>query len=817
MKPLHQRQAALVCAGVTLLIGLGWAWAQNPWHKERITAQPFAQVPTYPLEAGGAIQQSLSFDAPNLAAIEFTAALANPGLRQPITITLTLAPADAPDEAPIVAVRRLSGVRPNEPLRFELPSSPQEGTLYLATLRVEGAPERPLALWASRGEAYAGGALLKGAQEEGDLAFTLYFRYTLRQAVEDALQRIFRTLPQIIALLLLLLGPGVALLALLLRTEEMDIALGLGLALGAGLAFWPLLFLWGTALGAHLRPWAVWAVVGLSIGGVALWGLRQSRHGIAVRLHWAREDLVLFAVLAMGLVLRFVQARHLIVPNWVDGLHHTVIAQIMADVGQVPTGGAPFVEMIRFHYHFGFHAVAAALAMAAHLEPYQAVLLYGQVLNALAALAAYTLSRAITPRRWAGVIAAAVVACLGYMPAYYTSWGRYTQLAGLVLLAPLWALSERLYERPWRSKGYEHLLGLTAFLIAGMGLTHYRVLTFYVAYTLCRLGAALVSRQGRKQAFSTAAILVLASLGLVAPWVGRFIPVVREVVPDVYGGWRMPVEDPLPKSLLTFRNTPILLGASALGALWGAVRRQKAVLILTAWCGLVFLSANPQLIGLPKAWLLTNTPVVISFWLPCAALCGYFMADVSALAVPWLGKRLPCIAWQAWLSAGAGVVLLALSAWGAWGMVDIINPQTILVTPEDMEAMRWARQEIPPGAKFLINTTRWMNEVRRGSDGGWWLPLLAGHEVTLPCILYTQGPPAYRETIIALAASVEDASDLRDPAFPALLRKAGVTHLFIGALGGRLTFAELDGLPWLERLYAHGPVRIYVIRPEGTP
>lgn len=810
MRRAIQERAAWVCAGIVLLLGLGWAWVRNPYHEERVSAQPFAQVPTYPLEARQSVAQTLMFEAPNLAAIEFWAALSAPlPNNTPLTLTLSLERVGVSDDSPILAIRSLNGLRPNEPLRFDLPSSPQKGALYRAT--ITSVPDAPLSLWASRGEAYSGGDLETGAREKGDLSFTLYYRYTLRQALGEAFTNLYRTLPHLAVLFLLLFGPGMALLALLWPAKKMDPALDLGLALGGGLAFWPLLFLWVTACHLSLRPWAIWLVMGLSVT-VGVWAFLKRRQKGQWQFAWnPPTDLTLLGLLGMGLLLRFIQARHILVPNWVDGFHHTVIAQLMADLGQVPQDGGSFVEVIRFHYHFGFHAVSAAFAMAARLEPYRAVLLYGQVLNALAALSAYILAREVAQSRWAGVIAAGITSCLAYMPAYYTSWGRYTQLAGLVLLAPLWVLSERLYEHPRLDRENCRYIALTALLIAGLGVTHYRVLIFYIFYILLRLAVALISRQF-KLSLALTGLLALASLMFVAPWVGRFLPVVWEVVPEVYGGWRMPVEDPLPKVLLTFGNTPFLLGLSAVGALWGMMRRQKGVLLLAAWCGLLVLSANPQVLGLNKAWLLTNTPVVISFWLPCGALCGWLVADVGALIKQFLSRRVPSISWRTWLAAGVGVMFLALSARGGWSMVNIVNPATVLVTQEDMRAMAWAREHIPQGAKFLINTTPWMNEVRRGSDGGWWLPILAGHRATLPCILYTQGPSAYRERILAFAGAVENAADVRSAAFHALLKESGITHIFVGSLGGRLSFAELDGTPWLETIYAHGAVRIYALR-----
>jgi hypothetical protein len=839
------RLTLLAGAVLCLLAGAALAWARNPSHEQRLSLQPRANAPSARIDERPALSQTFRAPAANLSGIELLAVLSQPiPAESSAIVTLTLERTDDPNETPLTVTRSLAGLRHNDPLRFDFVSLPDsQAARYRLTLT--GSAGSPLAVWATAEESYAEGELLSGdAPQPGDLHLTLYTRYTLRQAVGDALRLSSHSAPALLALALLLWLPGLA-LALWLLPRPLCDPFGLaGLSLGLGLAVWPLLFLWLTVLGGALSAGLIWTALSLSAGAVAWRSAQLRRRRIAPWRPgpgWG-AGITLLALLGLGFALRAVQTRALLTPNWVDGYHHTVLAQLMADTGRLPASGEPYVQMSLFHYHFGFHATAAALAQWIGAPPYQAVLWLGCALNTLAALTVYGLTTHLTGCPWAGVIGAAVATSISYMPAYYASWGRYTQLTGLVMLAPLWVLTEQLLQTdaahgcghrsmqvsvgawhatPLQSTRVGVALGVLA---AGLALTHYRVLAFYAVYVALRLLAVVVAaawarrRGGPLSTLADLATLVggaLLTTVLVAPWAWRLVEVARSVVPDVYGGWQMPavVQDPIPTSLLKYGWTPQLLAVAGLGALWALVRRQRALIVLALWCAALLLLANPQVLGIAKVWFISNGPVIISYWLPCAVLVGWLVADLGERLARRVVGNPSRIAWHDWLSAVLAVGALSLAGWGAWRTVDVVNATTVLVKPEDVEAMDWAREHTPPEARFLINTRPWMNEVRMGADGGWWLPLLAERATSLPSILYTQGPPAYRQEIQDLAAAVEAAPELSDPALLARLDAARITHVYLGALPGPMTAQQLDRNPALEALYVQGPVRIYALKP----
>jgi len=142
-----------------------------------------------------------------------------------------------------------------------------------------------------------------------------------------------------------------------------------------------------------------------------------------------------------------------------------------------------------------------------------------------------------------------------------------------------------------------------------------------------------------------------------------------------------------------------------------------------------------------------------------------------------------------------------------------VNPVTVLVTEDDLAACAWIREHTPEDALFLVNAREWQGDLVVGTDGGYWLPLLADRRTTVPCVFYHHGPPEYRATVTDLVHAVDGAPAVDDPALLAALRQAGVTHVYVGARGGRLLPRDLDGNPHYPTLYASGPVRVYALNP----
>jgi hypothetical protein len=801
-----RRYGALASTGALLLTLTLVAMVWNPSVEQRAEVQPRASWAPTALSPTATLAQTFVPERGGLCGIEVLAARYQPDnpLPEDYGVCLRLAPVDDPDAPLTEHCQQVVQLTHNAPLLISFPELYQVADRPLrATFWAE--PPADVTLWATAEESYASGALAVGGDvSAGDLKMTLVYRYRVTDALEDLVRLAGEWLWPLLCLAVLLLGPGL-LLGLTLAGRR-----ALARAVPLGLAAWPLVLLWLSAIGLPFRGTEIWLVTAACGVGAILILARQEplRWRLLAGLQ-RRETWLLVAIALLSLAMRLLNVRALVTPNWVDALHHAEITQLIVARGGLPVDGEPYVQLWGFYYHFGFHAIAAALAQMASIPAHRAVLILGQALLALAPVACYALTRELAGRRLPALGAALVIGCWSYMPAYYASWGRYPQMAGLLLLPGAMVAIWRVATAPdtgWRDRV------LAAILVAGLLLTHYRVSALLLPWIVLAL-LRLLWRPRRAALFAAVWAAAIALI-LAAPWLWRLLGQFAAQFTDQYGSLAAgPGEvDAWPTVLLTHRWTPYLLGGAVVGLAWAAVRRCWPVVRFGLWAGLCTLIPNLHWLGLPDVWLVNNTTVAISFWLPAGVLTGYLLGDLARLAGAHL-QRLHRGASRRGHTRGllGAAMVLALALWGSWLHLDVVNASTVIVQPEDVVAAEWVRAELPPDAVVLINSTHWSNSARRGSDGGWWLPLLANRQVTLPSLLYIQGHRRRALEINAFASAVEQAPDYCDAGFVTTLREAGVTHVYVGAKGGPLTPARLESCLAYVTLYRQGPVRVYAL------
>jgi hypothetical protein len=689
----------------------------------------------------------------------------------------------------------------------------------------------------------------------------------------------------LVVLPLLLFGPGLLLERVLLPSARLPAFVHPTLWLGLSLSAVALLYEWATLLGIALTP-LVLALLAISCGLALIWHVwfedlrlsidssldsQDSRKSKIANRTWF---LALLVILALTGWTRISEIRDLALPNWVDSIHHALMIRVAAEHGQAPLSLRPYLPVDQLPYHWGYHVFVAAAMQLSSLDLPQSILVTGQALNVLHALAAAGLATYLWRRPLAGVVAALVVGLISIFPAYYVSWGRYTQLAGLLLLPPVIIVWLELLKSN-RAGDQLRLAIMLAMLLAGLSLIHFIVLVFALCF-MAVIGIAWALDARRALVWSRltrAAGSAGIALALAFPWLALLATraLLRSgagQVPELLGRGAFYTLDP---QLLWAGNNRMLIALALAAALWGIRRHQRFVAALLAWVAALCVLANPWLalyvvpaigaalllwnvgrrrmlaaIGvsallllnpllvgkLPYLAIISIETVVISLFLPIGVLLG----GGAVWLWDWIERRIMSgRAAQAkvrgqgdkeierarmFLSARLHIaqlgriafvaVLILCALWGAWDLRNVVNPTTVLATSADVAAISWVAQNTPPDARFLINAAPWLG-TGRGADGGWWLLPLAGRWISTPPALYDYGPASYVSQTRARTQQLMSFAPGQEQALYQLIDRDQITYIYLGPNPKPITAAAFPASQGFEQVYAEGGVTIFAV------
>lgn len=641
---------------------------------------------------------------------------------------------------------------------------------------------------------------------------------------------LFTTTWTLVAGVIVLLLPGLAWQALF-RDAEQDLFERLAEAMGISISVTALL-----ALLAYLLNWSITTPV-LIIGYLflvppAIWSLiqwwRESQFinksasssvdnqvplatthtngdGWVSRRQASLPYFILALIFLAALLWRFYQIREIILPLWVDSVHHVQIVKLMIEHGGLPESFEPFMP-VPFYYHYAFHSLAAAFSTAAGLHAQDAVLYLGQVINAGIVFAVYRLGLAL----WGGwrraALSAILIAFVTQMPAYYVTWGRYTLLTGMLLLPLAMATALDIY-----NKGTNRArLATLAVLTAGIMLSHYFAAGLLALFLLVLGTRALISGIITRQQFGwkTWLPLLLASFTgflLASPWLYRMwgfaragvklvpIPPSMEAVDRLYFPdyldylWRLLGPD---------RNH-ILLFVALPGLILALYRsRTREFGIFALLLGILSLP-----VGIYIAPFRPDHAVIILF-LPTAML----VSELFISLIDWSPvERLEPVK-----TALVLIIFAALVGWGIWETRSVINSSTVLATAADLEAIEWIDANLPPEARFLINVTHWQYGSYRGVDGGWWITPLTNRITSLPSGLSGMGDQNYIEGVNAIAAQISTMVGC-SAEFWDLAQENGYSHVYLKRGQGAIQPDQFDHCPGVELIYESQGVFLFRI------
>ena len=569
-----------------------------------------------------------------------------------------------------------------------------------------------------------GQMVIEGEPQGGDLAFKTSHLYSPGRIWKDTCFEIKTNIVPIFLMILLCLLPGYTLLQFISPdlSTGFDLPQRLILALGLSLAFMPLFLLLCTLLGLKLYRGEVMGILaGFGAMGLVHTSCKVVRQGLSEVVSIDPAYFLLFFILLLSLLARFLPVQGFLVPPGSDSYHHALITQLIIEKGKIPDSYEPYASIDSFTYHFGFHSFVAFFHWLSGMDVARSVLMVGQLINGLIPLSVFFFAVRLTKSKAAGLLGALTVGLISVFPAYYVNWGRFTQAAGLMLLPIALAWTIECVEREKRDA---RALIVASIILSGLLLTHYRILVFYLAFMavylvyrvictvfrrgshtsdlLCSVPTGQLDRSDEhgQEVKEVAGILCrflimgALSLGLVSPWGWRLLhsPTLARLARSATRPESSFVSlARLGDARLFHSNYPLLV-LLGLGILWGLCRREKMTVLLLLWVGILLIFSNPYWVGLPGVGFADFITVVTSLFLPAAIVIGS------------LGSRLLEVLRRYIPKAGllAGLLMVAVAVGSAGSMFTIVNSGNVYVHEADRAAMEWIRENTAIDARFLV-------------------------------------------------------------------------------------------------------------------
>ncbi len=650
-----------------------------------------------------------------------------------------------------------------------------------------------------------------------DLRFITRYQLTWTEAFRVLWRILSQEWGLLLAAMLLLPIPGLIILLLgQRRWPSFDKAAWWGTAVALGIAIWPILWFLFSLMGGHWSGSLLWGVVIVGYLSVVicrfLFAARYFNSSVVQKITW--HHLVLGLILLGGFAVRLLAIRDLAFPAWVDSSRHGLITAVMLRSGQTISNYAPFLPVERFPYHFGFHTLSASLALMLPQQQLaqqqlaqqqltqlpQLLLVFGQLLNALVPLTVYTAVWLFTRHKGAGLFAAFLVTFPFFFPAYYATWGRYTQLSGMIVMPVLIALTWRLIRGGRRWQAVWWLVGI---LVAGLFLIHFRVFLIYLPFALIVWGMSL-GRNGRF--LLKAGLLTVILIGIRAV---QLYELNKSLFSSSGSGILNYNAFPIGYYEAGWERYFVWLAAGLLIFLLTAVFRHRRwvalPLALLGWVGLLFILLAGKWLGLPEIGLINLNSMYITLFLPLAIYLATFLIQLQRLT-----RKMPQIV-QIILYVAAGMGGMVGGAFGVHQQINILNPQTILATAADLEGLQWVDENLPQDANIAVNSWLWLGNTYAGQDGGAWIVQLTGRRSTTPPADYIYDRDLFEEVngFNETAVSIPDWSTDEAADF---LHQRAISHIFVGARGGFFDPAVLSRNAQLNLIYSANGVFIFELR-----
>lgn len=661
---------------------------------------------------------------------------------------------------------------------------------------------------------YSGGQAHQNRKPiNADLAFRLTYRYGVNELSFD-IRQLMLSIQPIFQLSLILFLPGYAVVRVFRLNRKFSSPEQLGISVGLSLAIIPIIFLFSSTLGMRISSSTIKdlgiAFFALILSMILLdhppqtWS-RIGKRPRQVRINTSRrrsflEFWALVGILGFAFIVRMIMIGDLATSAWVDSVHHGLITRIILNNGSLPETYLPYLDISTSAYHPGFHSSLVAFLELSDMDISSGMLLFGQALNAAIILSVYLLGVALTRKPTSGLIAALLTSTYSAMPAYYTSWGRYPQLAGLIILPVTFSLLIASNQAVTKRERISFLL-CASLAFAGLLLVHYRVAAFLLCLFVAWLLSELTSSGQHAWRIVRRYLLDLLVLGalsflLSAPWMIKTLQ--ETILPRMTPGH--------PQATLNFFSdfswhylVPVfgkqLMALTAISLVWFFLKKGRISWVISCWIIFLFFLANLDALNLPGGSFVNNSSVAIMLFMPFSVMSGHLIDQLFTL-------------WRQILK-GINRVLLAIVttsallyfAWlGSRQIISILNPTTLLTRQADLIALKWIDQNIADDEVILINSFAWGYNLFAGSDGGAWIPALTGNPTIPPPVLYGLGSSAQKTDINNICTEVSRLATSPDELW-VYLTSQQIEYIYIGARGGAISPSALAINQHFETLY----------------
>jgi hypothetical protein len=618
----------------------------------------------------------------------------------------------------------------------------------------------------------------------------------------------------LLILLVLLILPGWAFLSINQSWKRWEPLQRWCLAISLGIAFYPIFFYWIRVVFPFFKIDAhTLQLILVLFAVIILWRFKSSWRQQLNFDHW---ELLGLLIIGATLFTRLWIIRDYPYPAWSDSLHHTIITLLTATQGKLPVNLEPYFPIPLGMYHLGLYSITGSLQILTQEPAHAALIITSQTLNGLCPLGIYLfLDRKVD--RPAAVLGALIVGLISFQPAWYFNWGRFTQIASqTILLTAILAVWENIrdYTLEWGKNNLNIIIRtiMACFLSASLILLHFRVAAFFISFLtiLIAYEIKISQREGYlRRTFLGLTLLIIGTVLLTFPALKEALHIYIEKTmltqPVTPGLLRKSDYFSFSLSSIPLIAAPTwLLIIGVLAGTYGTLKGNRVIIGTIAWIVILLILGNLYVLGIGLLAFTNLGAVFIMLYLPMAIIIG-------TSASLWIRKLSKFRQKFGTYFLTVSVLLLIIICIPM--RIKAIEPYRHFITPSDLEAVKWIKENIPEKTIFAVNTTFWLPDFPHGTDAGYWIPYLTGHQTTTSAMLFPLASNEYRQRIVNLSKEVINLN--KGAPILEKLRQSGVKYIYIGKRGNfsgpGLQKEEIQQSSRIELIYDKEGVSIFKI------